>query len=528
MEDVSRRRRANTLLSILISAKKVLLRSFQASHSENGEKNISSASALLTYSDLPLQSSAFRTLDGYQKFFYSALLFLLGWALWIDWHATVYVLIAMITVFYLCHFLFMLFLVVKSFLKEHEIVIAAQEVADLSDASLPIYTIFCPLYKEWQVLPQFLAAINRLNWPKDKLDVELLLEQDDEESIREIAKLDLPSYFRVMVVLESKPKTKPKACNYGLRHALGEYAVIYDAEDVPEPDQLKKAYLVFQKTAGTKIVCAQAKLDFYNVHQNVLTRLFALEYALWFDLVLTGLQSAGCPIPLGGTSNHFRTADLYRLNGWDVFNVTEDCDLGMRIAKAGNETIIFNSTTYEEANSQWGNWLRQRSRWIKGYIQTYFVHMRRPGEFFFGARLRSFFAFQLIVGGKIFALFANPFFWCLTLAYVLFRPLVGSTIESFYPLPILYAGVFALAFGNFLYLYYYVLGCLKRNKFDLVKYAVFVPFYWLMMSLAAWKALYQLIVKPHYWEKTLHGLHLGYRQADQVQVQASVYESSSK
>ena len=528
MEDVSRRRRANALISGIMSVKNFFLRSFRASSSDAPDQGTSPSLPVLTYSDLPLKSSAFQTLDGYQKFFYSALLLLLGFALWVDLHATAYVLIALVTVFYLCHFLFMLFLVVKSFLKDHEIVVAAQEVVDLSDADLPIYTIFCPLYKEWQVLPQFLAAIDRLDWPKDKLDVLLLLEEDDEESIREIGKLDLPTSFRVMIVPESKPKTKPKACNYGLRHALGEYAVIYDAEDVPEPDQLKKAYLVFQKTADSKVICAQAKLDFYNVHQNLLTRLFALEYALWFDLVLTGLQSAGCPIPLGGTSNHFRTADLHRLNGWDVFNVTEDCDLGMRIAKAGHETVIFNSTTYEEANSQWGNWIRQRSRWIKGYIQTYCVHMRRPGDFFFGANLRSFFAFQLIVGGKIFALFANPFFWCMTATYVFFRSLIGPAIESFYPLPLLYVGVFALAFGNFLYLYYYVLGCLKRHKFDLVKYALFVPFYWLMMSVAAWKALYQLIVKPHYWEKTLHGLHLGSRQSSHVHVQAPVYESTAE
>lgn len=467
---------------------------------------------------LPYLPSAEQTLNLRQKLLSVAAVIGLGSLFWIDWRATSYVFIALVTAFYLAHLIFMLFLVAKSFAYEHEVTITSAEVALLADDKLPRYTILCPLYKEWRVLPQFLAAIGQIDWPKNKLDAVLLLEEDDAESLRAIERLALPPFFRVIIVPVSVPKTKPKACNAGLEQAAGEYTVIYDAEDVPESDQLKKAYLVFQKLAGSRVVCAQAKLDFYNVRQNVLTRLFAIEYAVWFDLILTGLQSAGGPIPLGGTSNHFRTADLRRLGGWDAYNVTEDCDLGMRISKAGQETVVFNSTTFEEANSRWGNWLRQRSRWIKGYIQTYCVHMRHPGAFFSWRRPLAFFTFQLIVGGKIFALFANPFFWCLTLAYILFRPSIGAAIESFYPAPVLYAGIFSLAFGNFLYLYYHVLGCLKRRNFELVKYAALVPGYWLMMSLAAWKALYQLVANPHYWEKTLHGLHIGEHPSPQIPV----------
>ena len=182
----------------------------------------------------------------------------------------------------------------------------------------------------------------------------------------------------MIIVPQSLPKTKPKACNYGLRQAHGEYVVIYDAEDIPEPDQLKKAYLALRRTVSRSVICAQAKLNFYNSHQNVLTRLFTTEYSLWFDLMLTGLQSARCPIPLGGTSNHFRVRHLRMLQGWDAFNVAEDCDLGIRIAQKDYATVIFNSTTFEEANSNLANWMRQRSRWIKGYMQTYFVHLRSP------------------------------------------------------------------------------------------------------------------------------------------------------
>ena len=182
------------------------------------------------------------------------------------------------------------------------------------------------------MIPQFTQAISKIDWPEDKLDVQLLLEEDDPETIKEATKMDLPKHFRIIVVPKGNPQTKPKACNYGLGHAKGEYAVIFDAEDIPDADQLKKAYLTFQKLKNDKIICAQAKLNFYNTRQNILTRLFSAEYALWFNLVLTGLQSIKSPIPLGGTSNHFRTKDLKMLNGWDPFNVTEDCDLGIRIA----------------------------------------------------------------------------------------------------------------------------------------------------------------------------------------------------
>src|SRR5258706_1512248 len=203
----------------------------------------------------------------------------------------------------------------------------------------------------------------------------LLLEKDDKETIKQINSTYLPSYFDIVIVPKSQPKTKPKALNYGLRVAKGEFVVIYDAEDIPDPMQLKKAVVAFNK-AKKDVICIQAKLGFYNSNQNILTKLFTIEYCLWFDLVLTGLQSIHAPIALGGTSNHFRRKDIIMLKKWDPFNVTEDADLGMRIVKNGFSTAIINSYTMEEANSQLINWFRQRSRWIKGYLQTYFVHMR--------------------------------------------------------------------------------------------------------------------------------------------------------
>lgn len=478
-------------------------------------------SHFVTHSDLHHRESAIRTTHAHQKWAVFFLLLFVGVGFYFNARETAIVLVAGISIVYFIDLLFNLFLIVRSFRDSPEIEIDATEIRALADTDLPIYTVFCPLYKEWQVVPQFVNAISQLDWPKDKLDVQLLLEEDDTKTVEEIRRMTLPPYFRIIVVPQGHPQTKPKACNYGLGHARGEYSVIFDAEDVPDSDQLKKAFLAFHRAGSDRIICAQAKLNFYNYQQNILTRLFSAEYALWFDLVLTGLQSIKSPIPLGGTSNHFRTKDLRMLKGWDPFNVTEDCDLGMRICKLGYHTIIFNSNTMEEATSRAGNWMRQRSRWIKGYMQTYLVHMRRPQEFLTDIRNPHIITFQLVVGGKIASMFINPFMWMATILYFTFRSVVGPAIESVYPTAILYMAVSSLVLGNFLYMYYYMLGCLKRGQGDLVKYVFLVPVYWLMMSAAAWKAAYQLVFKPHYWEKTTHGFHLA-PQTEEIHEEKSI------
>jgi cellulose synthase/poly-beta-1,6-N-acetylglucosamine synthase-like glycosyltransferase len=311
-----------------------------------------------------------------------------------------------------------------------------------------------------------------------------------------------------VVVPHSMPKTKPKACNYGLLQARGDYAVIYDAEDIPDPLQLKQAYLAFRQSANN-VVCIQSKLNFYNPTQNLLTRAFTAEYSLWFDLMLTGMQQINAPIPLGGTSNHFKTSVLRKLGGWDAFNVTEDADLGMRLVKSGFKTRILDSITLEEANSNLKNWFWQRSRWIKGYIQTYLVHTRDLKAFRSENKLNlNAVMFQLIIGGKVLSMLINPIMWLLTITYFVFRPIVGPTIESLFPMPVLYIGVVSLIFGNFLYMYYYMVGCARRQHYGLIKYALLIPFYWLAMSAAAYYALIEFIYKPHHWRKTKHGLHL--------------------
>ncbi len=425
--------------------------------------------------------------------------------------ATVSAIIAMYT--------FMLILDVsltaRSFRASSEEDIDDEVVHALKDADWPLYTILCPLYREAQVVPQFVRAMLALDYPPDKLQILFLTEADDAETRNAIRELSLPPQFRILFLPDGTPRTKPRACNYGLIHAQGSYVVIYDAEDVPDPLQLKKAVLTFANHE-TDVVCVQAKLNFYNVRQNLLTRWFTAEYSAWFDLILPGLQLAGFFLPLGGTSNHFRTGVLRALGAWDAYNVTEDCDLGLRLKRYHMKTVILDSTTLEEANSQLRNWLRQRSRWIKGYMQTYLVHMRHPLEFFQKRRLHDLFSFQVVIGSAIGVIFINPLMWLLLGAYVVFGHSVIEIYHRLFPGPVLYLGAFCLIFGNFFYVYLYLLACMKRKQYHLLPWTLFIPLYWLLMSVAGLYALFELLVNPHYWQKTVHGLHLKGKQAQPV------------
>ncbi len=395
------------------------------------------------------------------------------------------------------------YLIYRSLSHDLEIPVGDDELAALDDVDLPVYTVLVPLYREAAVLPALVAGLARLDYPPTKLDVKLLLEEDDMSTRGAVAAMQLPAFVHPVVVPAAHPRGKPKACNYGLIHARGEYVVIYDAEDVPEPDQLKKAVIGFRKVPAD-VVCLQAKLSYYNSDQNWLTRWFSIEYSMWFDLFLPGLDASGAPVPLGGTSNHFKVSYLLEIGAWDPFNVTEDADLGVRLFRRGWRTAVIESTTYEEATSEVYNWIRQRSRWVKGYVQTYLVHMRHPVQFCREVGLKAFLSFNIVVGGTFFGLLVNPILWCLT---ALWYSSHAHLIRELFPAPIFYLGGLSLVLGNTAFVYLNVAGCLRPGMYDKVKFALLSPLYWALMSLAAWKGFIQLWFKPFYWEKTIHGLY---------------------
>ena len=475
-----------------------------------GEFHAFSASALMTRS--PEQSARWVLNRGQRVSIIAAIVLVLG-GLVMDPAVTGVSLMLLTTTFYLSFSVYKFYLAYSALAHTLEIETTEEEVNALDERFLPVYTILVPLYRETAVLPQLVRAIARLDYPKPKLDVKLLLEEDDQETILAARQADLPSHFHIVIVPSGLPKGKPKACNYGLIYARGEFVVIYDAEDLPERDQLKKAIVAFAK-ADERVACIQAKLNYFNRDQNLLTRWFTTEYSMWFDLFLPGLDASHAPIPLGGTSNHFRAGKLRELGAWDPFNVTEDADLGMRLFKVGWKTAVIDSTTYEEANSEMYNWIRQRSRWVKGYIQTYLVHMRRPVALLRQLGIKDFFSFQMVVGGTFFGFLVNPLFWMLTAGWFLFE---WPWIKLIFPAGLFYLGAFNLYLGNFAFTYLNVAGCLKRGYYDLVKYALMTPIYWALMSVAAWKGFLQLFYAPSYWEKTNHGLYQG-EMPDAVQV----------
>jgi glycosyltransferase XagB len=288
----------------------------------------------------------------------------------------------------------------------------------------------------------------------------------------------------------------------GLFFARGDFLVIYDAEDKPDPDQLKKAIVAFSRS-DERLVCVQAALNYWNIGENVLTRMFTLEYSFWFDYMLPGLEKLRLPIPLGGTSNHFRTDGLRKLGGWDPYNVTEDADLGIRASALGYTVCAVNSTTYEEANRATGNWIRQRSRWIKGYMQTVVVHSRHPIALLKVAGAKETLGFMLLIAG-------TPIMFLLVLP--LYAVFIASLVipshlySELFPGWVLWLSLLNLILGNALMIYVCMMGAFKRGRYELVGWALLNPLYWILHSIASYKALWQLITRPHYWEKTTHGI----------------------
>lgn len=382
-----------------------------------------------------------------------------------------------------------------------------REAMALPAADLPSYTVLVPAYGEPEVVGQLIGAVRSLEYPADKLQVLLLLEEDDAPTITAARAAvaqdpDAGSTVTVVEVPAAEPRTKPKACNYGLHYATGDIVTIYDAEDTPDPLQLRRVVAAFRRL-GPEVVCIQSRLSFRNVRQNLLTAWFTVEYDVWFKLMLPGIMKMNAPVPLGGTSNHFRRPVLQKLGAWDPFNVTEDADLGVRIAAHGYRTAVLDSETLEEANSDTINWLRQRSRWYKGYLQTWLVYMRRPGWFLREIGWLPALRFTLLMASTPVTAVINLMFWYLFLLWIMGQP---TFVAELFPPVVFYPSLVCLVAGNALTMYMNLVGAREgREPAPLV--AVFTyPAYWLLMSIAAVKGMWQLVFRPSYWEKTAHGL----------------------
>jgi cellulose synthase/poly-beta-1,6-N-acetylglucosamine synthase-like glycosyltransferase len=371
----------------------------------------------------------------------------------------------------------------------------------LKNEELPSYTILIPLFKEAAVIPKLVQALDRLDYPPEKKQVLIILEEEDDETPPAIAAVkNLPSYFQVIVVPNSLPQTKAKACNYAMKFATGDLTTIFDAEDRPDIDQLKKVAQKFSQS-DENAVCIQAKLCYYNAGENWLTGMFSIEYANLFNYVLPAMSRFNFPIPLGGSSNHFRTKILREMRGWDPYNVTEDADLGLRLSARGYKIHTVHSFTHEEAPISLNAWIKQRSRWVKGYFHTFFVYMRHP---IFVYRKYGFKGFVFF----LYMLFISPFLLA-TMPIMLYFS--GKIILGFYDFPhmteqvLKYFTVFNLFYGYFGLLF---MTFIMKQVQDLSKVRLWFtyPLYFTLHVIAAVLAFYKLLTNPHKWDKTTHGV----------------------
>lgn len=372
------------------------------------------------------------------------------------------------------------------------------------DAEMPHYSVLVPLFRETAVLNQLIGALSRLRYPVEKLDIKLILEEEDMVMRAAVAKLPLPPQFETIVVPAGRPQTKPRALNYALAFCRGELLTIYDAEDIPEPDQLTKAARRFA-AAEPELACLQAQLTFFNPNENWLTRQFTAEYAMLFGRLLPVLADHRLPLPLGGTSNHFRTDVLRAVGGWDPFNVTEDADLGLRLARHGYETGTLDSITYEEANTRLPNWMRQRARWLKGFLATWLVHMRDPVRLMREVGPAGFWVAQAVTIGVFASALLHPL--CLLATFVLLA-LHPALPEGAGLAAIAIAGVNLLVFfAGYVLAIVLTRDALRQRGLPGGQGTLAtMPVYWLLMSGAAWLALWQFITAPFHWNKTEHGL----------------------
>lgn len=370
------------------------------------------------------------------------------------------------------------------------------------DADMPVYTVLAPLHREAELADDIVRALLNVDWPRDKLDVKLLVEAGDTATIVAARRATQGTPFEVVVVPPGAPRTKPRALAFALPLARGAFVTVFDAEDRPHRSQLRRAWETF-RNAPPDLGCVQAALVIDNEDAGWLARLFAIEYAALFDGLLPALAALRVPVPLGGTSNHFRLSVLNKIGGWDCYNVTEDADVGIRLARFGYRTAIIDIPTLEEAPTGPRVWFRQRTRWFKGWLQTFLVHTRQPLRLVRELGAMGAFGFMLMSAGIVLSAMVYPIY----LATVVLAPLHPQDLwENGSAVHAAAVGIyfFNLVGGHVAMALLAVRALRRRGRTGLAGGIWLLPVYWLFMSLAAYWAVVELVLRPHYWAKTPH------------------------
>jgi glycosyltransferase XagB len=369
--------------------------------------------------------------------------------------------------------------------------------------ALPTYTVIVPLFRETRIVKQLVASLSALDYPKAALDIKIVVEESDPDTLAKLNESDLPPYFDVIIAPRGLPQTKPRALNIALQEAIGEYVTIFDAEDIPSSGQLRLAASLFS-ILPADVGSLQAELRIDNGADSLAARLLALEYAGLFTVINPGLTKLGSPFLLGGTSNHFRTDVLRDIGGWDAWNLTEDADIGCRLLAHGYKVMTMGATTCEEAPISWDAWTRQRIRWMKGFLQTAVTLSRNPSQMI------------STMGGRAFATLITLSFG--TVISALFFPVALIAVPivawhhsaDFYELSLFSVLMgFASAFYLFGFASMIIPSWIGASRADLIKWrlwSLLMPFYAVAISFAAWISLFELARRPFYWNKTEHGL----------------------
>lgn len=369
------------------------------------------------------------------------------------------------------------------------------------ETRLPVVSLLVPLFQEEQIAERLVRQLRRIKYPEALLDVCLVVEDDDPVTQRTLARTDLPGWMRVLRAPHGTLRTKPRALNYALDFCRGSIVGVYDAEDSPDPDQIALVVTRFAD-AHPDVACLQGRLAFYNSAQNWFSRCFAIEYATWFGVVLPGIARLGLAVPLGGTTLFFRTHILRDLGGWDAFNVTEDADLGIRLTRHGYRTELIDTETREEANCHGWAWVRQRSRWIKGYAMTYATHMQHPVQLWRDLGPHAFLGFQVMFLGSLLQALLAPALW----TGWLFLLAIPHPAEEIVRTPTMIAIVSILVISGILNFTLSTLALQRSGQIRLLPWALVMNIYHMMATLAAYKALVELMFRPFFWDKTAHGL----------------------
>jgi cellulose synthase/poly-beta-1,6-N-acetylglucosamine synthase-like glycosyltransferase len=366
---------------------------------------------------------------------------------------------------------------------------------------LPVVSVMVPLFREENIARHLVGRLEKLTYPKELLDICLVTEESDQVTREALSSTRLPHWMRIISVPNGSLKTKPRALNFAVDFCRGSIIGIYDAEDAPEPDQIDRVVRRFQ-SCGPEVGCVQGVLDFYNSDQNWLARCFTIEYATWFRVMLPGLERLGLVLPLGGTTLFLRRETIEPLGGWDAHNVTEDADLGVRLARYGYRTEMMGCVTGEEANCRLWPWIKQRSRWLKGYAMTWSAHMRSPVRLWRELGPRRFLGFQAVFLASLSQFVLLPVLWSFwLLALGLPHPLSGAM-----PGWLLWTlgGVFILS--EVLNLSMHTVGLWRAGRKRLIWWVPLLTLYFPLAALAAYKALAEMVFRPFYWDKTRHGL----------------------